>query len=143
MAVERELGIVIPERVLDDLRTYGDLLSIVADGVRHGQRVSGAPELPAVRARILPPVGPAGAFIERAVLLTPYLAETIVDQARCAGRGARLELEVASGTCDADVSALQERFAGLGERGVVVQVRRQPFGPSLAPPLSARASASR
>jgi hypothetical protein len=70
-----------------------------------------------------PPAGESGGTLERTGWLTPYTAETIVEDAVRAGRGARLELTVAARTTEGLVRA-QRQFARLGTRGVQVTVRR-------------------
>src|SRR2546428_11525105 len=88
--LESELGLVVSERVVEHLRTYGDLVRAA---------ITAAPERGAAQARIdVPPVpvrtrlvSPHGELL-RAALLTPYVAETIAGDALRAGRGARLEI---------------------------------------------------
>ncbi len=55
--------------------------------------------------------------------LTPYVVETIVDDARRAGRGARLRLEVTAGADMLD--ALLVQLARLERRGLRLDVRRR------------------
>ena len=121
IATEDEFRIVITERVLEVVRTYGDLVAEVWRLVSD-QREN---EMPLeVRVRVTP-LAAGGSSLERTGPLTPYLAQTIAEDAAHAGRGARLELTVPAGTDMTALAAVQTAFAGLGARGVEVWVRRQ------------------
>jgi len=121
MALEAEFGIMVPERILDRVRTYGDLvqatgLLIRARRARRAAEVRAA-ELPLrMWARVLPPAGESGGSLERAGWLTPYAVETIAKDALRAGQGARLELTVAASTDDVGLAGVQRQFAWVGER---------------------------
>ena len=65
-------------------------------------------------------------WIERAGWLTPYVAQSIGEDARRAGQGARLELGVGSGTSDAHLARVVEQFAWLSAHGIDVKVSRKP-----------------
>jgi acyl carrier protein len=125
MTIETEFAVSVPASVLADVRTYGDLVGVVADVAGYVRPVPLAVEPEAVRARVTPPGG-RGAGVERAGRLTPYDAQTIVDDALYAGRGARLDVELPPGLTDAEVTSVADRFAELGSRGVDVHVRRRP-----------------
>lgn len=127
LAIEAEFGIAVPERLLEDIRTYGDLV----DATIALRRSDGAHETPAdatpalVWSRIVAPSGDGGgAGLQRAGALTPYVAETIAEDALSAGRGARLEVTVPASTNDAGIAWVQSQFAWLGQRGVQVSVHR-------------------
>ena len=77
-----------------------------------------------VRARVVPPSGKPRTILHRTDLLTPYVAETIAEDALRAGRGAGLDLMVAADASAADVARVRKQFAWLGNRGVRVNVRR-------------------
>jgi hypothetical protein len=62
--------------------------------------------------------------LRRSGPLTPYALETIAEDARGAGQGARLELIVASHVDDVELAALRDRFAWLGARGLRLRIRR-------------------
>src|SRR5216117_3659969 len=73
MALEAEFGIVVPEHILDRVRTYGDLVR-----ARRAAEVRAAkPPLGTWARVVLPPAGEPGGNLERAGWLTPYTAETI------------------------------------------------------------------
>jgi len=125
LVLEGELGIVVPEAAIDELRTYGDLLDrvhLLARERHAAETATGGTTL--VWARVVSPRGEASGDIQRAGWLTPYTAETIAEDALRAGRGARLEVAVPPSLSDANLAELQDEFAWLGERGVQVSVRR-------------------
>jgi hypothetical protein len=86
---------------------------------------------PLVWASVLPAAHDRQSVLRRATWLTPYAAETIVEDALRAGRGARLELTVPASATDSALARVRERFAHLGNRGVLVSVRRT--GPDADP----------
>jgi acyl carrier protein len=134
LALEAELGIMIPESTIDGLRTYGELLDAVrllSQERRQAEVHAAARPAPAlVWACVTSPRAEASGNIQRAGWLTPYTAETIAEDALRAGRGAKLEVAVAPTVSDVGLAQLQEEFAWLGERGVQVSVRRdQHLGP--------------
>jgi len=126
LALEGEFGIEVPERAIDEVRTYGDLVE-TAVALTRGQRAretSGAGAPPLVWSRVVPAGMAATSGLQRADELTPYSAEEIADDALRAGRGARLEVTVPAATSDAGVAWVQDQFAWLGKRGVNVSVHR-------------------
>jgi acyl carrier protein len=127
LALEGELGVVISESALAEVRTFGDLLGTVHALIRtrraaEASRLEATPDL--VWARVVSPRVARG-DIQRAGWLTPYTAETIAEDALHAGRGARLEVAVSSSLSDERLAQLQDEFSWLGERGVQVSVRRE------------------
>jgi acyl carrier protein len=123
LAVETELDVVLPDRVLERVRTYGDL--VVACAERLAARGAGAsidrPVAPLpVHARVH---GERG-VIEHTGTLTPYGAQAIADDARHAGRNARLDVTVPAEATDATVAAVHDRFAALTGHTVDVHVAR-------------------
>ena len=126
LAVEEEFAIVVPERILDDVRTFGDLVR--ATGLlihaRCEAEARGAEPAQRIWARIVPAAGESTGTLERTGWLTPYTAETIAEDAVRAGHGAGLELTVAASTDDVGLARVQRQFAWLGERDVRVTVRR-------------------
>ena len=137
LALEGELGIDIPERTIDEIRTYGDLagaaLALAWGSQDLEAAVGSAPAT--VRSRV---VSGVGAALERAGTLTPYLVEEIVEDALAAGRAARLELTVPADTDDIGVAWLERQFIELATRGVEVTVRRNvPASPAQHSPHAA------
>ena len=59
VALEREFAIVVPEGVLDEVRTYGDLVHLAGRLSRRRREVKGrgAERPPRIRARIVPAAG--------------------------------------------------------------------------------------
>jgi len=115
MALEAEFGIVVPERLLDRVRTYGDLVRATGLLIRARRAAEVRAAEPPLRmwARR---AGKSGGSLERAGWLTPYAAETIAEDAVRAGHGARLELTVAESSDDVGLACVQGQFAWLGER---------------------------
>jgi acyl carrier protein len=128
LAIENHFGVVVPESALDGVRTYGDLVELVyvqMRGRRDAEQRLEARSSPAmVWARVVPARGVAHGDLQRAGILTPYVAETIAEDALRAGPGARLEVAVASSVSDAKLASLGEQFAWLGRRGIQVSIRR-------------------
>jgi acyl carrier protein len=131
LALESRFAIVLPESLLEGVRTYGDLVDLVHAQVRDRRDAEERAELDAtpalVWARIVPPRGAARhGELQRTGPLTPYAAETIAEDALSAGPGSRLELSVLPTSSDARVAFVTNEFAWLAERGVHVSVRRDP-----------------
>jgi acyl carrier protein len=127
LALEAKFGITVPDRVLDWVRSYGDLVEATADLIR-ARRVaeSRSAEQPArFVARVLPSESRSGGILERGGWLTPYTVETIAEDALRAGRGARLEVTVAASTEDTGLARVRDDFACLGECGILVTVWRE------------------
>jgi len=134
LAIEQELDIVLPDHLMSEVRTYGDLLTVI-EAVRHVPEESSAP--PAVWARVVREHDE----IHRAGWLTPYTAETIAEDAARGGRGTRLELVVSATASDAALERLDAQFAWLRRRDVEVSVSREVVptrrGPAQAQPAAA------
>ena len=128
--IERQFGIVMPESLIDEIRTYGDVVDTV-QRVSRAQREAEAAAQAYVRpthvfARVVPPPMRANETpLQRGGWLTPYTAQTIAEDALTAGPGTRLELTVPAKLSDLVVTRLQQQFAWLGDRGVSVLVRRE------------------
>ena len=141
LAVEVELGIDIPERTIDEIRTYGDLVRAALALAWGRQAMEAAVQSgPAtVQSRVVSgdTKRPAPA-LERAGALTPYLVEEIAADALAAGHAARLELTVPVDTDEAGIAWLAEQFTRVGARGVEVIVRRNgPTSPAQPHPHAA------
>lgn len=124
LGLEAELGITVPESAIDDIRTYGDLVTLARDLARHRPEALECCEPALVWARVFSPRNHTGGDIQRAGWLTPYTAENIAEDALRAGRGARLEVAVPPNVSDALLARLQHEFGWLGDRGVQVTIRR-------------------
>jgi acyl carrier protein len=134
LALEGEFAIVVPERILDEVRTFSDLVRATGLLIRARceTEARGAEPVERIWVRIVPPAGKSTGTLERTGWLTPYTAETIGEDAVRAGPGARLELTIGAKTSEGFVRA-QRQFAWLADRGVLVNVQRDD-GPA-APPL--------
>ena len=81
MALEAEFGIVVPERLLDRVRTYGDLVRATGFLIRARRAAEVRAAEPPLRmwARVLPPAGESGGSLERAgwqtTIAPAYIAE--------------------------------------------------------------------
>jgi acyl carrier protein len=117
LVLEAECGVVLRHAALESVRTYGDLVAVVAAA----RRAQVAPVV--ARARVVPASGKGGG-LERSGELTPYEIQMLVSDALRAGPGARLEMEVAASTDDAGLAATRRHFAWLAGRGVAVSVQR-------------------
>ena len=139
MALEAEFGIAVPERILDRVHTYGDLVQATGLLIRARREAEVRAAEPPLRmsARVVPPAGESAGTLERAGWLTPYTAETIAEDAMRAGHGAEVEVTVAAGTDDIGLARVQHHFAWLGERDVRVTVRRDDR-PAVRPALTPR-----
>jgi acyl carrier protein len=124
MALEAAFAIVVPQRILDRVRSYGDLVRATDRLIwaRCDAEARGAESPTRVWARIAPGVGRPGGTLERTGWLTPYTAETIAEDAVRAGRGSRLEVTVA-GCFTGGLARVRHQFARLARRGVRVTVR--------------------
>ena len=127
-AFEDELGINLPERELQGIRTYGDLLHAIR--LRDRERrvaeagAEGSREPAFVWVRIVGAPHHGNGDLLRGGWLTPYTAETIVADALRNGPGSRVEISVPTNVSDAGLAELREQFAWLAARGVGVSVRR-------------------
>src|SRR5690348_16529934 len=82
MALESEFAIAVPERILDEVRTFGDLVRATGSLIRaHGETEWRRAEPQRAWARIVPPSGESRGGVERTGWLTPYFADTIATDA--------------------------------------------------------------
>ncbi|MCW5891584.1 MAG: acyl carrier protein [bacterium] len=134
LALEDELELAIPERVLAEVRTYGDLVEAILLVAQEAlDRSLDSAAVPAeVVARVVRAEATPGTAIERAGSLTPYLVQTLSEDAGRAGPGSRLEITVLAPD-DTTVGRVRARFARLAERGVDVRVQREPLRPRRHP----------
>jgi acyl carrier protein len=137
VALEGEFAILMPERILDEVRTYSDLVH--ATGLlilaRRAAEARAAEQPARIRARIVAATGQSTSGLERTGWLTPYTAETIAEDTLRAGNGPRLEVTV-EGSTAASIARVQHQFTRLSERGVQVTVRpddRSRSRPSVPP----------
>jgi len=125
LAIEANLGIVLPRNFLDEVRTCGELIDATVRLAKLRRRVDRGDDQPvALRARLTPGGDARPWTIERVVLLTPYAAESLAEDALRAGAGTRLELRLARRASDGAVAKVLQQFSRLGERGIAVEIRR-------------------
>jgi acyl carrier protein len=134
VALESEWAIVIPDRTLQAVRTYGDLVDAVTSRLVEDAAPGDAAPAPVPFAwtRIVPAEDGPGGPIERSGELTPYAIELLADDARRAGPGARVEMEFAARSDAPGPTAALHRFGRLSGRAVAVSVRRDRRTPPAA-----------
>jgi acyl carrier protein len=121
VALEGELGVTLPEAVLDDVRTYGDVVTAVRAAVlRDG---AWAVPLPFRAGLVGPEAGAARQ--QRAGVLTPYERELITAEAQRLGPGGRLDLEVGADAPPDALASVRRAFGPVAARGVHVLVHRR------------------
>ena len=111
LVLEARCGVAVSDRRLETVRTYGDLLAVIAAAPTDAQP-------PVARFRI---VCDGAVRADHAGPLDPYTVEILIDEARRAGPRARVELEAERD--DGVVATARRRLAA---RGVAVSVRRAP-----------------
>lgn len=128
LRIEDEFDITVPERVIESWRTFGDLVdsTLALTALRAEAAGLADAAAPLVRARVLAIGGEAAPRVERVVWLTPYMAETLCEDALSAGRGARLDLRLPTTATDAEIGHVAAHFARLRRAGVDVHVHRDP-----------------
>ena len=135
LVLEAEFSIVISERILDQVRTYGDLVRATGLLVctRSEAEARGAEPLQRIWLRV-PPKGESGGTLARTGWLTPYTAETIAEDAVRAGGWGRLEMTVAA-SATAGLARVQGLFARLGAQRdpVTVWSDDRPAAPVVQP----------
>jgi acyl carrier protein len=132
VSLESELGVTIGDRALLQVRTYGDLLSVVTErlGIPTGR--TGADRAPQFQATI-DSLGRRPALY-RTGRLTAYAAQCLLEDARRAGRGAQLDVLLATGASADDAAWVEDQLAPLGDRGIDVHVRSvSPLGGAASP----------
>jgi len=135
LAIETHLGIAIPERAVEKIRTYGDLVQAALAHAEPGEAPRQPAPAPVVSSRVVRAGGdPAMPLVQRSGTLTPYVVQNITDDALWAGRGASLEVTVQATANEAAVALVMDQFAWLGERGVKVSIRRDADSPPPSPP---------
>ena len=120
LRIEEQLDVSLPDTLLGGVQTYGDLEALVVDRRRHPPGTADAPLL--ARLRVVPPDRATGT-LTRVLVLTPYGVETILADARRAGRGTRVEVAVPAATPEPSLAALR---ATLEAGGVSVRLERDP-----------------
>jgi acyl carrier protein len=135
VAIEDAWDVTLPDRLLGQVRTYGELAAATIDLVLRRRRLAPRSMRPlaavSVRARITPPAGTARTALERADVLTPYAIESIGEETLRAGAGAQLTLTLPATCDDAALQQVRERFAWLIARKIDVRVGRTRVAPRL------------
>lgn len=127
--IEAALGIVLSERRLALVRSYGDLVETVVELVATTQHAALPAAPPTVHTRVVGGDGTRPA-LERCAALTPYVAQTVTDDVLSAGPGARLEVTVHTQPTARTLARVREVFAALRARGIVVSVQPEQPAPA-------------
>lgn len=124
MALEAAFAIEVPEPILERVRSFGDLVRAtdLLIGARCEAESRGAESPTRVWARIVPGASRPGGTVERTAWLTPYVVETIAEDAVRAGPGSRLELTV-TGSLAGGLTRVRDQFARLRRQGIPVSIR--------------------
>jgi acyl carrier protein len=124
LLLESEFGIALSDGLLDDVQSYGDLVDGTVDLIlTRDEAGEGSAVAPShVKTRLQAPRGRENGTLDQAGLLTPYLIETVTEQAQSTGRGARLDVDLAPGASDAEVTRVRGRLASLAAEGIRVRV---------------------
>jgi len=124
--IEEVWDVVVPQRLLDEVRERSALARVIAERVRHQTRLRARREplvfRAAVRIHLTPPQGGPTRETCTSGRIGPYDVDAIVDQAVRAGNGARLELSGADQDGRA-LRALKARVEARTRGGVEVTVR--------------------
>jgi acyl carrier protein len=134
-ALENAFGVTLPEADLDRVRTCRDFASLVARRVasRPGPE---QPETGPVWVRVIP-ADARQPLLERLVELSPYMVQTIIEDARVPGRYRRLEVILGPAQSERVAAQVEAAFAPARAAGVAVEVHREgrprPARPEPAP----------
>lgn len=124
-AIERTWDLVIPRRLLAEVRDRRELVEACVARVRRHLRLRGRrrplPHAAPLKVRIEPPVGRAVRGITRSGTVTAYDAEELLDGVRRWGPGGRIDVVVTDDRGRAMVEALVDRAGALA-----ISVRRAP-----------------
>jgi len=127
--LESEFDIEVPERLLGEVRTFGDLVNLtltLAGKRRAAHLIPDQP--PRIWTHLVSPNADYAA-VDRTVSLTPYTVEEVGADAVHSGPGTRLEVTVTAAASDGVVAWVADQFAWLQRHGVHVMVdRAQPAG---------------
>ena len=133
-AVERALGVSVAEASLGRVKTHADLVDAVMRA--YGHMALASPDPSFVRIRITRRGRAEGPWIERTGWLTPYLAETVADEAARLGDATRVDVWVAADAAWNTIVGANGRFARLSANGIRSFVHRE--GPRSAELLRGR-----
>jgi len=123
-ALENAFGVTLLEADLDRVRTCRDFASLVARRVASRTAGEPPPATGPVWVRIIP-ADPGRPLLERLVELSPYMVETIVEDARVPGRYRRLEVILGPGQSERVAAQVEAVFAPARAAGLVVDVHRE------------------
>ncbi len=140
-ALERTFSVTLDEPEVARLHSCRELSALVARRVAERDwPAHGTPD--AVWVRVIP-ADPGGPLLERLVELTPYMVETIVEDARYRGRTRRLEVIVGPGQPPQAATQVEHLLAAARAAGLSVHVSgRPPVRAAPHPPRRRRPASS-
>ena len=124
LGLEDELAVDIPAALFDEVRTYGELVEhLLALDRRPAADDPSLDDALLVSVRIVPG-RERTSDLHHTGALTPYLAQTIAEEALRAGPGTRLEVSVPTDVSEEAFRRLEDRLAWMRERDIKLRVRR-------------------
>ena len=122
-ALERTFSVALNDVELARVRSCRDLAMLIARRVAQRDRRAPDPPPTPIWVRVIP-ADPTCAPLERLVELTPYMVETIVEDARGPGQCRRLELILGPAASRRGVEQVERLFAPARAAGLSVEVHR-------------------
>lgn len=127
-AIERTWDLVIPARLLEQVRDRTELVTACVARIRRHVRLrarrTALPAPASLQVRVEPPAGCGAGGFTRSGTMTAYDAEELVAGALRWGPGTRLVVVVRDGRAGEMVEALVDRTLALGDGAVRVEIRR-------------------
>jgi hypothetical protein len=109
-----------PGRILDQIRSDRGRVEATVAAIR--KSLAERRDAPTGRVRI---DGPNGLVVERSDVLTPYVLETVYDDAWRAGPGGAVTIALEPGTSDEHIARVRARLRSVERRGIAVHVARR------------------
>jgi acyl carrier protein len=122
-ALERTFSVALNDVELARVRSCRDLAMLIARRVAERDRRASDPPPAPIWVRVIP-ADPTCTPLERLVELTPYMVETIVEDARGPGKCCRLELILGPAASRRVVEQVERLFAPARAAGLSVEVHR-------------------
>jgi hypothetical protein len=123
--LERRLGISFGEIHLSGVRTYADLVALAERLAASGRALRPASgRRPPIASVCIEPAPRRGAAMVRSGEITGYFAETILEDAVHAGRGARVRVLLPASAAPEDLVDADRALAKARRRGAIVEVSR-------------------
>ena len=123
LAVECGLGVRLEAQALDEVRSYGELVTATIEAIRVRRAALERESEASLVGRVRIVNGDAPG-VARAGPLTPYLLEAVCEDARRAGPGSTVTVGVGADATDAQIAGIRDRLGRLDRLGVAVHVAR-------------------